>query len=279
MVRPARVALQVVRRDLWITGGRARRLWTPRALGLHALLLAALVACAWLGQWQFTRYAAQQRGPVLERPEPPVPVQSLLQPSTTFPAAAPGRAVTARGRFPARGQLLLPDRLAAGGRRGFWLLAPLQVDGGATLAVVRGWVPTTHDAAVPVPSGEVTVSGRLQPAEPVDPAEDESLPTGQANAASAVELLDDAPGPFYPGLLVAQSVSPETAAAPAPVELWVHSGGGTAGLRNLAYALQWWLFAGFAVFLWWRALALTEPEPDVPATPASPVENTLERTP
>ncbi len=26
----------------------------------------------------------------------------------------------------------------------------------------------------------------------------------------------------------------------------------TVGLRNLAYALQWWVFAGFALFMWWR---------------------------
>jgi len=23
-------------------------------------------------------------------------------------------------------------------------------------------------------------------------------------------------------------------------------------LRNLLYALEWWVFAGFAVFIWWR---------------------------
>ena len=23
-------------------------------------------------------------------------------------------------------------------------------------------------------------------------------------------------------------------------------------LRNLLYALEWWVFAGFAVFVWWR---------------------------
>jgi hypothetical protein len=25
-------------------------------------------------------------------------------------------------------------------------------------------------------------------------------------------------------------------------------------LRNLAYGLQWWIFAGFTVFMWWRML-------------------------
>ena len=24
------------------------------------------------------------------------------------------------------------------------------------------------------------------------------------------------------------------------------------GLRNLAYAFQWWVFAAFALFMWWR---------------------------
>jgi surfeit locus 1 family protein len=26
----------------------------------------------------------------------------------------------------------------------------------------------------------------------------------------------------------------------------------TVGLRNLAYAVQWWVFGAFAVFMWWR---------------------------
>jgi len=300
MVRCSRVALQVVQRDLWITRGRAVGLWTPRALGLHALVLAALVACAWLGQWQYGRYTSQQRGPVLERPGAPVAVQSLLRPSTSLPPAAPGRAVTARGHFDGKGQLLLPDRYASG-RRGYWLLTPLEVDGGATLAVVRGWVPTPDDRAAYPPVGAVTVSGRIQPAEAVDATKDDALPHGQASAASAVELLDSSAGPFYPGLLVAQTVSPTSSPAPRAVQLWARAGGGTAGLRNLAYALQWWLFGAFAVFLWWRALALTEnearspsstPEPSstpkrgrapdsVPAAsdPVSPDPDRLERTP
>jgi hypothetical protein len=26
----------------------------------------------------------------------------------------------------------------------------------------------------------------------------------------------------------------------------------TSHLRNLLYAFQWWIFAGFAVYIWWR---------------------------
>jgi surfeit locus 1 family protein len=38
-------------------------------------------------------------------------------------------------------------------------------------------------------------------------------------------------------------------------------------LRNLLYALQWWVFAAFVVFMWWRWLVedvLTEPGPPGP---------------
>jgi hypothetical protein len=26
----------------------------------------------------------------------------------------------------------------------------------------------------------------------------------------------------------------------------------SSGLRNLLYALQWWVFGAFALFMWWR---------------------------
>jgi cytochrome oxidase assembly protein ShyY1 len=41
------------------------------------------------------------------------------------------------------------------------------------------------------------------------------------------------------------------------------------GARSLAYALQWWLFAAFAVFMWWRILSdrlRSAPEREATAT-------------
>src|SRR5699024_2310966 len=35
-------------------------------------------------------------------------------------------------------------------------------------------------------------------------------------------------------------------APPAPETTW------TVGWRNLVYAIQWWVFGAFAVFMWWR---------------------------
>lgn len=35
---------------------------------------------------------------------------------------------------------------------------------------------------------------------------------------------------------------------------WDAGSGPNGTLRNLAYGIQWWVFAGFAVFMWWRML-------------------------
>jgi surfeit locus 1 family protein len=46
-------------------------------------------------------------------------------------------------------------------------------------------------------------------------------------------------------------------------------------LRNLLYALQWWVFAAFVVFMWWRWLredVLTAPEQE-PAEQVGPGES------
>jgi len=33
-----------------------------------------------------------------------------------------------------------------------------------------------------------------------------------------------------------------------------------AGLRNLMYALQWWVFAAFVAFMWWRIVVRRDDE-------------------
>ena len=50
-----------------------------------------------------------------------------------------------------------------------------------------------------------------------------------------------------------------------PVEAQAAERDGVGRWRNLAYALQWWLFAAAAVFFWWpvlRRAALEQREPD-----------------
>ncbi len=226
----------------------------PRMLGLHLTTLVAVLVMIWLGLWQFGRWDhAGQRPPGSSASLPPVDLAEVVRVGQDLPDAARGRHVTATGTYLPQGQLLLPGRTREG-VEGFWVLTPLQSADGNATAVLRGWVRAAGDAATP-PSGTVEIAGQLQQAEPVDTSDD-TLPEGQAQAASPVVLASLIDAPLYPGLLVLQSQTPHpSGAAPLPVRVRVEGGGrGGGALRNLAYATQWWIFVGFAVWVWTRLL-------------------------
>lgn len=205
-------------------------------LGLLVLLLAAAAVCARLGAWQLDR----ARGEAAPEPRPPVPVTEVLEPQTTFPGSLVGREVAASGTF-GEEQLLVPGR-ALEGRTGYLVLNPFTVEAtGAVLPVVRGWV--AEPRAPGPPPGTVTVVGALAAGEGGgEPAAEE----GQVTAVSPADLVNRWGGPIYTGYLVLADAPTgvETLPAPSPETGF--------DLRNLGYALQWWVFGGFAVALWVR---------------------------
>lgn len=226
-------------------------------IGLLLVLLAIAAVCARLGVWQLDR---AQRAGAADAPDDAVaPLAEVLAPQETFTGAADGRRVEARGRFGAD-EVLVPRALA--GEDGYLVVTPLEVAGapgdgdgdvggegdGATLAVVRGWVPGVGDAdAAPAPPGEVTVTGVLQVGEAA--GDDAGLPAGQVAAVSPAALVNRWGGPMYSGYLLLTDVRPgqDGLELVSPPER-----GGGWDVQNVAYALQWWLFGGFAVLLWAR---------------------------
>jgi cytochrome oxidase assembly protein ShyY1 len=137
---------------------------------------------------------------------------------------------------------------------GFWLLAPLRTDSGALVPVVRGFTKSAAGSttAYPPPTGQVTVSGSLQPPEPA-PDQAASPGAGQIPAADTADLVNRWGGPIYNVLVYDAAGAPGVdAAALTPVPVPPLDEGGGLGLRNAAYALQWWLFGAFAILLWWR---------------------------
>ena len=69
-------------------------------------------------------------------------------------------------------------------------------------------------------------------------------------AVSTAELLSLWEGDLYQGFVLLEDQRPEsTLAAVPPPDLSADTG---RSWQNLAYAVQWWLFAAFAVFLWCR---------------------------
>lgn len=232
----------------------------PRWLGLLALVLVVVVAFGWMGSWQLgvarDKAGEQVRRQVASAPR--VPVEQVLQPQRAFPVVADARRVSVQGRYDADRSVLISGRLQHG-RRGWWVVTAVRTTAGAWLPVVRGWVPSPDDpASAPgrVPAGQVELEGVLQPDEA--PAEDAPA-SGSGSAPQRLGSLDAAElvnlwgAPIYNGFLVltaehvASTVAPQPERVPAPGPQPTQL-----AWRNLAYALQWWVFAAFAVVLWWK---------------------------
>jgi surfeit locus 1 family protein len=238
--------------------GVARR---PRWIG--SLVLALLVAAGFaaLGQWQLERSIAS--GTVVERTtETSRPLTDVAEPQAPTMASADGQLVTVSGAFVADDWMLVSDRLHDGDL-GVWLVGHLLAEdegGGADLAVAVGWVETEEGAASALESlaselgtTTVTLTGRYVAGEP---PQTDDFDDGTTTAVSPPALINDwsqTTGRAFGGYLISDldldgdiSDGVVTIDAPAPEEEvavnWL----------NVFYAVEWVVFAGFAIFMWYR---------------------------
>ncbi len=232
----------------------------PRWLGLFAFVLAVMIAFGMLGLWQLN--VARDKGRAEEvRSAPTQPVAdvvTVLIPHGSFPHDGNGRRITATGRYDGPAQVLVTPRLLRG-ESGYWVVTPLVVRStGARIAVVRGFVTDPAQAVAPDLATEVTVSGTLAPGE--SPAGDTAhadpvLPDGQMAALDLSLLVNRWPGDLYNAFVFATAEQPDVTSIASPAVERVPPPAlvsGTLSWRNAAYALQWWVFALFAAYMWWR---------------------------
>jgi cytochrome oxidase assembly protein ShyY1 len=242
-----------------------RFLLTRGWLAVSVLALLAIPFCVFMGSWQLSRFETRvgqdknsQHDERQTAAAAPVPLRKVLPDTgTTLPGDDSGRIVSATGRYDAGHQFLVPGR-TLDGREGFYVLTPLRVAGGAALPVVRGWLPGDASAAersgtVPAaPTGQVTVVGAAQYPETTDTSEAQTgvLPSGQLGMISAASLVNVLPYPVYGGWITAsQPGAPLKAVPPAAPP---NSGLDLKAFQNLGYTGQWFVFAGFVVFMWFR---------------------------
>ncbi|MYV98862.1 SURF1 family protein [Streptomyces sp. SID3343] len=238
-----------------------RFLLQPRWLVFHVIVLVAVPVCAALGLWQFHRYGEHKAsGDTGEKVSaaPAVPLGELVPVGGKVETGDRGRAVTVAGSYDAARQVVVPGR-RLDGRTGSYVVTPLIVPGGAAVVVNRGWVAGTNVPAPPV--GPVTVTGRLEWSEAehtsdADRATD--LRAGQISMISTAELVNVVPYPLTDGFVALTTQTPpadSAALAPMP-PVKDAAGGGMSGRawQNLGYTAQWFVFAGAAVFLWWRVV-------------------------
>ncbi|GAB76869.1 Cytochrome oxidase assembly protein ShyY1 [Austwickia chelonae] len=231
---------------------------TPKWLALLVLVLAVVVGFAALGLWQWD--TAHERGVAEATKEaaakPEAPLVQVMPTDGTFPVGALDRKVSMTGTYEASGQVLVAGR-RRGETEGFWVVAPLLVEGSrgrsgdpVRIPVLRGFVAAGVEAQPP-PTGRVEVKGVLAQGEP-PPNQFRPLPEGQVATLNVPTLLNRWGGEVYNAFVFTLSQSPavdDDMLTPVPPPA---PGSTQLNWRNLGYALQWFFFAAFALYMWWR---------------------------
>lgn len=241
-------------------------MWSPKWIG--ALLLALLVAggFAWLGQWQLS-FAVSQSDETATQELPVRELADATEPGEPVSDGNAGTVLRTTGAFVA-GDFSVVERRVHDGVEGAWVVGHFVTEGApqGNLAVAIAWAPDPEVAEAALTEiesdfagEELTVEGRYMPSDaPVVPRDGED-PSRIFSMAPAQLVNVWAPfnGVAYAGYLVLhpdgslsaqalQEVGVEGIASvpPLPVEKinWL----------NLFYAIEWVVFAGFAIFFWYR---------------------------
>ncbi|MFE7464924.1 SURF1 family protein [Streptomyces sp. NPDC057499] len=237
-----------------------RFLLTPRWWGINLFVVLAIPFCVFMGTWQLGRFEdrVQTHDAAEKQPAPGTraakPIDELLPVSTV----TSGRPATATGRY--ADQFLVPGR-KLDEKTGFYVLGMLRTDSGKALPVVRGWLPGEpgRTAVSAAPTGTVTVTGDLQASEtPSTQGVDTrgGLPDDQLGMISAASLVNLVPYDVYDAWVTVQSTGGQGSGAEAlrPVPAAVAQGTGLdlKAFQNLGYTGEWFVFAGFVLFMWFR---------------------------
>ncbi|MFP3578110.1 SURF1 family protein [Arthrobacter sp. SIMBA_036] len=232
---------------------------------VFALLLSGVFVL--LSQWQISR-STQHDVPESSSVEQVKPLLEVLTPGQFFPGSASDQMVTATGSYDPQKQVLVEGRLY-NNQKGFWIVSAFAVDKAPKLSgagaspqtwipVARGWVADASQAGPP-PSGSITLTGRLLPSEAPVPNVDPG--PGRASAVSSAELINTWNVSSYQGFIAATSevaaggahipLGPDVKALNIPAQPPTEQ----VNWLNVFYAIEWVVFAGFALYIWWRMVA------------------------
>lgn len=230
----------------------------PRFWPGHLAMVVCVAIAAGLGVWQYDAWHRHRVDAARDLENKPAKaLGTVMTGDSPFPGRSAGQPVSFTGSWLGADTLYVADRERAG-RTGYWVVTPVLVEGTTSaMPVVRGW--TAHPEA-PAVDGSVRVTGWLQASEDGDTVDadpgDDVIPS--MRVASLVEHVDE---DLYSGFVIARVPAPTGSVEPVrPAK--VPGVSGFTGLRNLLYGIEWWVFAGFAVFVWVRwcrdSLAMVE---------------------
>lgn len=248
--------------------GVYRFLLTPRWWGINLFVVLAIPFCVFMGTWQLGRFEdrVHSHEQAEKQPDPGTrqakPLDSLLPVDTV----TSGRPATATGTF--ADQFLVPGR-ELDDRDGFYVLDLLRTDSGKALPVVRGWMPGGTERArenntiPPAPTGRITVTGDLQASESASSKGVNSaggLPDGELGIISAASLVNLVPYDVYdawvtlPASGIGGADDSGNGMRAVPAAAVEGSGLDLKAFQNLGYTGEWFVFAAFVLFMWFRLL-------------------------
>ncbi|MBC9714589.1 SURF1 family protein [Streptomyces sp. TRM66268-LWL] len=231
-----------------------RFLLTPRWWGINVFVLLAIPFCIFMGSWQLGRFEDRVEG---HRTAEEHSEQAGKGAATPLTDLLPVTTETSGKRAEVKGtwadQFTVPDR-ELDGKRGFYVLALLKTDGGKAIPVVRGWLPAGEQAP-PAPTGATTLTGSLQASESSGSSGVSAaggLPEGQLGIISAASLVNLVPYDVHDAWITADRATDGLRTVPPKAPQG--TGLDLKAFQNLGYTGEWFIFAGFVLFMWFRLL-------------------------
>ena len=223
------------------------KIWSPRLWGAHLLALVLLAGTIGLGLWQLGTWRDHRTDATQDATNAAAkPLTDVMGPDDPFPGLMTGHPVTLSGDWVPAGTIYVSGREHGG----YWVVTPVAVGGPGrpAMPVVRGWVKDLAQAPA-APSGHVDVTGWLQPPEGSTDVSDDDPTDDVLPQLRIADLIQHVDQDLYGGYVVDRH--PTDGLRPAALAQLPGAGTFT-GLRNFLYALEWWVFAGFVVYIWWK---------------------------
>ena len=231
-----------------------RPLLTARWALASALVLAASLACIWLGLWQFHRFEARslEVDAITRNYEAsPQPLAAVVSsPDARVELAHDYTVIHARGTYCRDdGCTLYVRGRTLDSQVGFWQASIFETLDGTSLIVVRGWVPSSPTVSAPafeppLPDGEVSLIARVRASEPQLAGRD--LVPGHLQSVNAEDVIAQAgerPGLYRFAYAIMSSENGVDAASADSLRPLARPQ--TTRGPHLSYAVQWWVFAAF----------------------------------
>jgi cytochrome oxidase assembly protein ShyY1 len=230
----------------------------PKWVGGLFLALAMAAICALLAQWQLGRSFEQAATELTQTVAKPI--DSLIRPGQPMQPYSVGSLAEANVMLDLQNIYVVGNRVQQNGQVGYWVVANSRTIDGSSLAVALGFTPSVEQAKVV--RSQLRESVQAQAFLPIRGLLGASEPPKLTSSATPVllksfsigqliNLYQGEPAKTYPLFLMLQEPQKVPAGLepikvkPVPTEVQVN-------WLSAFYAIEWILFCGFSVFLWWR---------------------------